>query len=272
MTLSAQSPTPGDTRRSLWTGIGADRVGEFTVGSLLQRAAMPAPDTVALVEGIPDRDARRRWTYAELLADAERAARALLGRFAPGERIAVWANNIPEWLLLQTGAALAGLTLVTVDPALRRNEVAHVLGRSEATGVFLVREYRGNPMAETVAGLRDDLPALRGAVLFEDWAEFVDTGDPAAALPHVCPDDTAQIQFTSGTTGLRRGRCCTIAARSTAPACPTASSSASAPATRSSTSCRCSTPPGRCWPPCRRSGRARPTCCSRGSTPPSTSG
>ncbi|ODT98156.1 MAG: hypothetical protein ABS81_28515 [Pseudonocardia sp. SCN 72-86] len=86
--------------------MGADRVGELTVGSLLQRAAMLAPDTVALVEGVPDRDARRRWTYAELLADAERA----------------------------------GLTLVTVDPALRRDEVGHVLGRSDAAGVFLVRE------------------------------------------------------------------------------------------------------------------------------------
>ncbi|GEL26234.1 AMP-binding protein [Pseudonocardia sulfidoxydans NBRC 16205] len=205
MTLSAQSPAPGAIGRSLWTRTGADRVGELTVGALLQRAAMLAPDTVALVEGVPDRDARRRWTYAELLADAERAARALLGRFAPGERIAVWANNIPEWLLLQTGAAAAGLTLVTVDPALRRDEVAHVLRRSEAAGVFLVREYRGNPMAETVTGLRAELPALRGAVLFEDWAEFVDTGDPALGLPVVSPCDAAQIQFTSGTTGLPKG-------------------------------------------------------------------
>jgi hypothetical protein len=43
-----------------------------------------------------------------------------------------WANNVPEWVLVQMGAALAGVTLVTVNPALRREEVKHVLGHSEA--------------------------------------------------------------------------------------------------------------------------------------------
>src|SRR3954453_16411126 len=57
---------------------------EATVGDLLRMAAGRAPDTVALVEGAADAGARRRWTYAALLEQAERAARALLGRFAPG--------------------------------------------------------------------------------------------------------------------------------------------------------------------------------------------
>jgi acyl-coenzyme A synthetase/AMP-(fatty) acid ligase len=43
-----------------------------------------------------DPAARRRWSYTELLEASERAARALLGRFAPGDRVAVWANNIPS--------------------------------------------------------------------------------------------------------------------------------------------------------------------------------
>src|SRR3954469_10488027 len=92
---------------------------EATVGDLLRMAAGRAPDTVALVEGAPDPAARRRWTYAALLEQAEQAARALLGRFAPGERVAIWANNIPEWVVLEFAAALAGITIVTVNPALR---------------------------------------------------------------------------------------------------------------------------------------------------------
>ena len=91
---------------------------ETTVGGVLREAAERAADVAALVEGTPVRS-RRRWSYADLLAASERVARALLGRFAPGERVAIWAPNCPEWLLTEFGAALAGLTLVTVNPALR---------------------------------------------------------------------------------------------------------------------------------------------------------
>ncbi len=77
-----------------------------------------------------------RCSYAELLAEAERAARALLTRFTPGERVAVWAPNSPEWIILEFGAALAGLTLVTVNPAYQGDELVHVLGDSAADGLF----------------------------------------------------------------------------------------------------------------------------------------
>src|SRR5689334_19258659 len=76
----------------------------------------------------------------------EAAARALASRFGPGERVAVWAPNLPEWILLEFGAALAGLTLVTVNPAYRPQELRHVLDQSEAAGIFLVPEFR-SPMA-----------------------------------------------------------------------------------------------------------------------------
>lgn len=98
-------------------------VREQTVGDLLRAAADQAPETIALVEGTPEHATRRRWTYGELLAEAEQAARALLARFEPGERVAVWANNIPEWIILELAAALAGVTLVTVNPALREQEL-----------------------------------------------------------------------------------------------------------------------------------------------------
>jgi fatty-acyl-CoA synthase len=126
----------------------------LTVGGLLREAADRAPDTIALVEGVADPAARRRWTYAELLEESEQAARALAGRFSPGERVAVWANNIPEWVLLEFAAALAGVTLVTVNPALREGELRHVLGDSQAAGVFLLRAYRDNPMADTLEEVR----------------------------------------------------------------------------------------------------------------------
>jgi fatty-acyl-CoA synthase len=190
---------------SYWPADDSEEVRETTVPGILRAAAERAPDTLALVEGVPDRAARRRWTYAQLLEQSERAARALLSRFRPGERVAVWANNIPEWLLLEYGCALANLTLVTVNPALRPRELAYVLEQSGAAGIFLVPEFRGNPMAASLESVRPDLPGLREAIPFADWRRFLDGGSPSERLPEVTPDDIAQIQYTSGTTGFPKG-------------------------------------------------------------------
>src|SRR5690242_17676046 len=84
-----------------WPADRTESLRETTIGDVLRAAAARAPDALALVAGAPDPAARRHWSYGELLAEAERAARALLGRFAPGERVAVCAHNIPEWVLLE---------------------------------------------------------------------------------------------------------------------------------------------------------------------------
>jgi fatty-acyl-CoA synthase len=86
----------------------------MTIGDMLRASVARTPDQPALKELGYDGAVLRTWTYAGLLADAERLARALASRHAEGARIAVYANNIPEWVLLELGCALAGLTLVTV--------------------------------------------------------------------------------------------------------------------------------------------------------------
>lgn len=184
-----------------------DRVAivDLTVGDLLRRAASEAPDVVALVEGVKNPQERRRWTYAELERESETLARALVSRFEPGSRIAVWANNIPEWLFLEFGIGLAGMTLVTVNPSLRSAELLHVLRDSEASGIFLLREYRGASMQDALENVRGQLPDLREAIYFDQLDAFGLSGDTHAALPRVSATDVAQIQYTSGTTGSPKG-------------------------------------------------------------------
>ena len=190
---------------SYWPADRSQPVLDLTVGDALRDAAAQAPHAIALVEGAVDPAARRRWSYAELLEASERAARALLGRFAPGDRVAVWANNIPEWVILELAAGLAGITIVTVNPALRPQELAYVLGQSQADGIFLVPAYRGSAMAEMVQQVRGDLPALREVVSFADWDAFCAEAAPDGDLPEVSPHAPAQIQYTSGTTGFPKG-------------------------------------------------------------------
>jgi len=177
---------------------------ETTVGGALREPAERSAEQLAMVGGLPEPAGRRRWTFGELLDDAERAARALAGRFAPGERVAVCAPNLPEWVVLEFGAALAGLTLVAVNPAYRPPELRHVLDQSQAAGIFLVPEFRA-PMGAYLAEVQAELPALREVVLFTEWEQFLASGQPTQQLPEVSPDDIAQIQYTSGTTGLPKG-------------------------------------------------------------------
>ena len=151
----------GPHTKSYWSADTSAPIMDWTVGEALRLAVAEASEATALVAGAPDPKERKRWTYEDLLGQAERAARALLGRFDPGDRVAIWANNIPEWVVLEYAAALAGITIVTVNPALRAGELRHVLAHSRADGVFLVPEYRGSPMAEVLAGVRADLPNLR---------------------------------------------------------------------------------------------------------------
>jgi fatty-acyl-CoA synthase len=188
-----------------WPAQTSTPLRDSTIGSVLRDAAARAPDKIALIDGDLERGETRRWTYRALLADAERAARALLRRFSPGERIAVWAGNSPEWLILEFAAALAGLTLVTVNPAYRGDELAHVLGHSEADGLFMADAYQGADLHAILAEVRGRLPRLREVTSFGDRDDFTMRMAGGAPLPPVAPSDVAQLLYTSGTTGRPKG-------------------------------------------------------------------
>ncbi|WP_199442850.1 AMP-binding protein [Umezawaea beigongshangensis] len=198
----------GGLTESHWPADRTADITDITTGDLLRRWAERTPERTALIEvaqpGEPSLTAApatdRTWTYHELHRAAVRCAHWLLARFEPGERVTVWAPNVPEWVVLQYGAALAGLVLVTANPALREGELAHVVGQSRSAGLFVVDSFRGTRMAEIAARVEGP----RHVVSFTGWLAETESAEPVE-LPVVRPDDPAQIQYTSGTTGSPKG-------------------------------------------------------------------
>ena len=179
---------------------------DLTVGDLLREVAEQVPDRRALVAGVPDPAGRREWTYAELLSDAERAARALRARFEPGERVAIWAPNVPEWVMLEFACAMAGVILVTVNPGFQARELEYVLTQSRAVGLILLPEFRGNPMLGTATDVQPKCPELREVIRLDQWDDFLASGDAFdGELTDPDPMDPCMIQYTSGTTGFPKG-------------------------------------------------------------------
>lgn len=194
-------------KTSYWPADTSEPLLDVTLGQLLRQVAAEVPDRRALVDGAKTEGTPRSWTYRELLGTAERIARVLLTHFQPGERVAVFAPNCPEWVLLQHGLHLAGLILVPMNPAYRQSEAEAIIEGSGAVGIFYVDNFRNNDIRATIAALQVQKPSLRTAVSLKDWDTFFAVVDEAVVLPDIKPDDILQLQYTSGTTGVPKGAC-----------------------------------------------------------------
>jgi fatty-acyl-CoA synthase len=177
-------------------------LAEQVIGDVLRRAArLGGEDTLVRTVTVEE---QHTWTAAELLADAERVAAGLLAGHSPGTRIATCLTNGPEAILLQLGVALAGMVLTPINPRSRPPELEHALRLSGAASVYAAEDAAGNPAADVATELAPRLPAgVRVHRCTGDWRALL--SEESADLPDIAPDDVAQIQFTSGTTGRSRG-------------------------------------------------------------------
>ncbi|OYN76239.1 AMP-binding protein [Mycolicibacterium sphagni] len=176
-----------------------------SLGKLLRDAARRWPDREAVVYSTqPDVDAVR-WTFGELDAQATDLAAGLCAAgYQPGEHIAVWAPNYPEWILLEWAAARAGLVLVALNPLYRAAELAFALRVTATVAIFVVDELKGMRPAELVATVREQVPSLRDVYqLRSDLPALARRGGAVElSCRTVDPTQPMMVQFTSGTTGV----------------------------------------------------------------------
>jgi len=185
--------------RSHWQPQRHRPVPAISIGDLLRAAAQQRPDGLALLDATVVGAEPRSWTFAELLEHSMDQARWLSTFLEPGENVALWSDNRAEWILGAYGAALAGLTVVTVNPALGPEETAHIVRTSGAAALLVGPPYRGRDLraiAERLVGELSTLRIVSGLVATAESPRA--SGDE---MPPVAGDALAQIQFTSGSTG-----------------------------------------------------------------------
>ena len=205
-----------------------------TIGQVLNHVAQLYPSSPAVI--YPQRNLQ--WSYQEFAALCRQTAKALLAAgVKPGEHIAVWATNTPEWLLLQFGSAQMGAVLVTVNTNYQLSELEYILSHSDTTTLFLTAGFKDSDYIAHVNSLCPDLaaaepgqwhstqvPLLRRLIYMPSehgpdevpagmvgWDEFLagaakitdeELEQVAASLT---PDDVINMQYTSGTTGFPKG-------------------------------------------------------------------
>ncbi|WP_322093465.1 FadD3 family acyl-CoA ligase [Paraburkholderia bannensis] len=157
-------------------------------------------------------------TYAQLDAARIEAARALMAcGIAPGDRIAIWAPNIAEWIVAALAIQSVGAALVPVNTRMKGLEAGAILADSGARVLFCCGEFLGEQYPSMLAPHRP--ASLERVIVFdgavehacESWQAFLQRAEQTSLQAFrsreadVNPDTLMDVMFTSGTTGRPKG-------------------------------------------------------------------
>jgi len=184
-----------------------------TIPAVLRRAAADHGALEAVV------DPGGRPTFAEIEAQVDLRARALVASgVEPGDRVALWAPNGLEWVVLSFAVYAVGAVLVPINTRFKGAEAAHILRTSGARTLFTVTDFLDTDYVDLLRG-QASLEALAetvvvsgsvhaGTVDRHEWlgrGEDVDPGEVRRREAQLGAESTSDIVFTSGTTGRPKG-------------------------------------------------------------------
>jgi acyl-CoA synthetase (AMP-forming)/AMP-acid ligase II len=182
-----------------------------TLPEVVSQAAAAYRNSIAITDGDVE------LTYAELDAERLRVARAFAAAgLEKGDRVAIWAPNMYQWILAAIGAQTLGGVVVPLNTRMRGAEAAYILNASGARWVFTVGEFLGCRYPDMLVD--QSLPSVESVITFTGtaagsraWEDFLAAGEGVeeaevlARQAEITPEDTLDILFTSGTTGNPKG-------------------------------------------------------------------
>ena len=187
-------------------------------------SARRAPDRTA----IRYFDSALTWSEVDRLSDALAVGLAGLG-VRPGDRVGVYLQNVPQFVIAMVAAWKAGAIMVSINPMYKRRELAEILNDSGATALVALDSLYGDVAADVVPDTgvaavvttspldllapeeAAAIPLLAGVERARhegthDLLELARAHDGETPAPVALgPDDVAFLTYTSGTTGPPKG-------------------------------------------------------------------
>ena len=202
---------------------------DYTLGNILEKWAFETPDKDFIV--YPDRNLR--FSYKQFNERVDRLAKGLLFiGIKPGDKVGVWAKNVPDWTTLMFATAKIGAILVTVNTNYKLAELEYILKNADINSFFIVDGYRDSNYVKMISELVPELKTQpRGKLKSEKFPQLKNVGfigqqkhrgifstDELMLLGSHIDDlelesvkvavnchDVVNMQFTSGTTGFPKG-------------------------------------------------------------------
>ena len=139
-----------------------------TLNELISDIAQKNSDRDALVHT----EAGHRYSYQDLSHEIDRAARGFLSRgIRPGDKIALWSPNVPEWIVTFLGLAKIGAITVPIDPAAAIDNLYYILKQSESRGLIVTDNADSGNMLATASKAKSDIPLLEHIISITDSSD-----------------------------------------------------------------------------------------------------
>ncbi|MGD2124445.1 MAG: AMP-binding protein [Desulfobacteraceae bacterium] len=187
-----------------------------TIGQMLDEIAERYSDHDVLIHT----DVGIRYNYGIFLWEVERAAKGMIKMgIKKGDKVALWAPNIPEWIVAQIALTKIGAIFIPVDPGAGQDDLHYILEQSDSKAIIMARGVENEAYLDMIFAVRGDLSSLEHIFLFTPhpypetmtWAELTALGDEVdieilqEREKEIRPDDPVAIMYTSGTTGMPKG-------------------------------------------------------------------